>query len=135
MNAVRSCAKCKRTLTKKRNSARKKYCYRCEHLIRREQKAQAHERRVIAVYGLYPGDYQDLLDAQDGKCAVFGCKAKGVTKWLAVEHDHKMSGRASVRGLCCSRHNSWLAHSGDDPRVFDSIAAYLRSPPARKVLL
>jgi|SRR4249919_1464922 len=135
MNTVRSCARCKRTLTKKRTQARKRHCFRCEILIRREQKAQAHERRVISTYGLRPGDYQKLLDSQDGHCAVFGCPAKGVTKWLAVEHDHKLVGRVSVRGLMCSRHNGWLAHAGDDPRVFDSIAAYLRDPPARKVLL
>jgi len=134
MVARRSCARCKNTLTKPRTQARKRYCFRCEILNRRESKAKAHETRVMKVYGLRPGEYGLLLKAQDGHCPVFGCKAKGVTKWLAVEHDHKLSGRVSVRGLMCSMHNGWIGRAGDDPRVFDSIAAYLRNPPARRVL-
>jgi hypothetical protein len=135
MITQRSCARCKNTLTKKRAQTRKRYCFRCEHLTRRESKAKAHEQRVMTVYGLRPGEYDLLLKAQDGSCAVFNCRAKGVTKYLAVEHDHKLTGRVSVRGLMCSMHNGWIGRAGDDPRVFDSIAAYLRDPPARKVLL
>jgi len=32
-------------------------------------------------------------------------------------------------------HNEWIGRAGDSPEVFDSLAAYLRDPPARKLLM
>jgi len=135
MNVSRSCARCSNKLTKNRVAKRKRYCFKCEVINKREQRARAHEGRVIKTYGLRPGEYQLLLDAQGGKCPVKGCRANGRTKFLAVEHDHKLGfTRLAVRGLMCSMHNNWIGRAGDDPEVFDSIAAYLRNPPAREVL-
>lgn len=110
---------------------------RCETCWRAEKKrrsAAAHESRVTDVYGLLPGDYARLLEAQGGTCAIYRCRAAGGSRRLAVEHDHALKDRASVRGLCCAVHNEWIGRAGDDPAVFDSIAEYLRNPPARRVL-
>ena len=129
----RKCYECRKPLTSKR--ARKKYCYHCEVAVRKIQKQQAHDRRVEKVYGLLPGDYALLYAAQGGRCAIFGCKARGLKIALAVEHDHLLGfTRLAVRGLTCKRHNAMIAFAGDDPRVFDSLAEYLRNPPARGVL-
>lgn len=110
---------------------------RCVTHWRAEKKrrsAVAHEARSIGVYGLLPGDYEALYAAQGGRCAIHGCRAAGGTRRLAVEHDHKLEGRESVRGLVCAVHNEWIGRAGDDPEVFDSLAEYLRNPPARRVL-
>jgi len=70
---------------------------------RMAKSAPAHERRVQRTYGLKPGEYQAMLDAQDGRCAI--CGNRPVTIRLAVDHDHE-TGR--VRGLLCKRCNRAL---------------------------
>lgn len=96
------------------------------------QKVRNHDKTVARVYGLAPGDYERLLAAQGGSCAVSKCRATGKSKRLAVDHDHRTG---EVRGLLCSTHNRLIGLHRDDPESFRSIAAYLESPPARLVLL
>lgn len=110
---------------------------RCATHWRAEKKrrsAASHESRVTDVYGLLPGDYERLYAAQGGRCAIHGCRARGISRRLSVDHDHKLEGRASVRGLLCSDHNSWIGRAADDPEVFLALAEYLKNPPAVKVL-
>jgi hypothetical protein len=97
----------------------------------------AHDRRVSGLYGLRPGEYQRLYLAQGGRCAIKGCRARGIRRRLPVDHDHKqgLHNRRAVRGLLCSTHNQWLGRAGDDPEVFESIAEYLRNPPAQRILV
>lgn len=87
---------------------------------------------VQTVYGLAPGDYEKLLAAQGGRCAITGCRATGKTKRLAVDHDHASG---EVRGLLCGPHNQLIGYNRDSPEAFRSMAEYLESPPARLVLL
>jgi hypothetical protein len=131
----RACRRCGNRLSRPRLQLNKMFCVPCERLNRREAKARTHERRVGDVYGLEPGDYGVLLEAQGGRCPVKGCRANGTTRRLSVEHEHALGNtREAVRGLMCRRHNDWIGQAGDDPEVFESIAAYLRDPPARRVL-
>lgn len=93
---------------------------------KKRRKEAAHERRVQSTYGLPPGTYGILYNFQGRTCA--GCRrAKGISKKLAVDHDHS-TGR--VRGLLCSTCNRLLGHFRDDPETFLRLAAYLKSPPA-----
>lgn len=86
---------------------------------------------VQRTYGLEPGDYDRLLAAQGGKCAVLGCRATGRTKRLAVDHNHKTG---EVRGILCGVHNQLIGYNQDNPDAFRSLADYLENPPARAVL-
>ena len=132
----RPCAGCGNPLSDLKVSQRKKYCRLCEARVHREQKKSAHDRRVEKLYGLRPGEYQKLYEAQGGKCAVPGCRARGITKALAVEHDHKLGlhNRKAVRGLMCSMHNEWLGLAADNPDVFAFLFNYLKHPPAQEIL-
>jgi hypothetical protein len=140
--AARICPRCKKPLSPERVVKRKKYCYLDEVAVKREQKEASHDRIVEQKYGLLPGEYRLLLAYQDGTCAIYKCKARGVYVALAVDHDHKcdkghpkqVGCRYCVRGLLCKRHNRELGYNGDDPEIFESLADYLRSPPAREVL-
>jgi len=136
MRPPRLCKRCGKPLSKQRARQRKKYCFRDEIIVKREQSDAAHERRCESLYGLRPGDYKRLLAAQGGRCPIKGCQARGISRRLSVDHDHKLgfTNRRAVRGLLCKKHNGMLGDVADDPEVFESLADYLRNPPARKVL-
>jgi hypothetical protein len=100
--------------------------------VKKARKVAAHDKRVQGVYGLAPGEYRRLYEAQGGHCAILRCRATGTgRRKLAVDHDHETG---KVRGLLCSTHNQMIGDAGDDPEVFQSIANYLESPPAYEVL-
>src|SRR5208283_1945331 len=127
------CIRCTKPLSDARVAAHKRTCVACERKQKKEARERAHEKRVCELYGLKPGEYQKLYDAQGGHCAIKGCRATGASIHLAVEHNHKLGfTRAAIRGLCCKHHNKEFGWAGDDPEVFDSMADYLRNPPAQK---
>jgi recombination endonuclease VII len=126
----RSCARCACQLSKPRHQARKKHCYRCEIVVKREQQERSHDAYVSRTYGIPLGSYRLLYEAQGGVCYI--CRrSKGTTKRLAVDHDHR-TGR--VRGLICKPCNWLLGHSRDDPEMFTRAREYLLNPPARSVI-
>jgi Recombination endonuclease VII len=133
LKPAKRCADCDRPLSKKRKAKRR--CYSCEVAHKRELSERAHDRRVQTVYGLKPGEYQKLYEAQDGKCAL--CRrATGRTRRLAVEHNHKLGfTREAVRGLCCKTCNRYiLGFGGEDIEFYLRVVAYLRYPPAQRIL-
>jgi hypothetical protein len=72
-------------------------------------------------YGLTSGDYEGMLSAQGGKCAL--CGLPDVTgRRLAVDHSHA-TGR--VRGLLCHRCNTGIGLLGDNPELLRRGAEYL----------
>ncbi|MEV0470738.1 endonuclease VII domain-containing protein [Streptomyces prunicolor] len=80
-------------------------------------------------YGLEPGEYQALLDYQNGMCAICGQQRR---YRLDVDHDHKTG---LVRGLTCRLCNRRiLPGARDDPEVLRNAAAYLENPPALQFL-
>lgn len=106
-------------------------CTTHDRMVKRERKNRNHDRSVQATYGLAPGDYERLYQAQGGRCAVTGCRATGKVKKLAVDHDHNTG---EVRGLLCGPHNRTIGFNFDNPEAFRSLANYLEDPPARRVL-
>lgn len=53
-----------------------------------EQKEQAREKRYRQKYGIGIEDYNRLLEAQDGCCAVCGRPATDFTVSLNIDHQH-----------------------------------------------
>jgi len=93
----------------------------------------------LARFGLTPEDYDRMVEAQAGLCAVcerppdHGMTSKRQKPVLSVDHDHE-TGR--VRDLLCHRCNLGLGHFLDDPELLRTAAAYLErhavaSQPAR----
>lgn len=92
---------------------------------RAQQRARAdraHEKYVQKTYGLAPGQYQQMLDAQDGRCAI--CHKQPRNRRLAVDHDHNTG---KVRGLLCYLCNKYLGQWEGDPIASYTAAAYLES--------
>ena len=72
-------------------------------------------------YGLQPDDYEAILSAQGGGCAI--CGVPPVTgKYLSVDHDHETN---EVRALLCPKCNIGLGQFNDNPDTLIRAAAYL----------
>lgn len=85
-------------------------------------------------HGLTMSEYDALLAAQAGCCAICGRKPDG--KKLHVDHDHaccpgKRSCGDCVRGLLCGPCNTAVGLLQDDPDVLLSAAAYLMTTGKR----
>ena len=73
-------------------------CKKC-----RNEYVMRNRRKYVLpkLYGITLKDFDDMLERQDGRCAICGKKGND-NKNLCVDHNHK-TGR--VRGLLCSRCN------------------------------
>lgn len=85
-------------------------------------------------YSLSLERYRELLDAQDGRCAICGVASPGDIRIdrFHVDHDHsccpgKNSCGKCVRGLLCRACNTALGNFRDNPDVLASALAYLLS--------
>lgn len=84
----------------------------------RERKRDLHLRRL---YGLAPGDFEAMLAAQGGGCAVCGSPDWG-GRGPVVDHDHSLG---DVRGILCQRCNVAAGMLGDDPTLAKKLQSYL----------
>lgn len=92
-------------------------------------KARAAARRVENTYGITDAEYAAILEHQGGRCAVCG-KARGITRRLAVDHDHATG---AVRGLLCDPCNRIVIGRYDADALARAIV-YLANPPAPRAL-
>ncbi|MEU5957577.1 endonuclease VII domain-containing protein [Streptomyces sp. NPDC047525] len=123
----RECTKCGKNRAERFYTPRGKVCSSCRKASRRQASRNA---RIQATYGLTSEEYQRLLEAQGGRCAI--CRETRKTN-LAVDHCHTTE---AVRGLLCARCNGQLLARGarDRPEVLRRAAEYLEDYPAWKVL-
>ena len=93
----------------------------------------ARDRRLRSTYGITEEEFNAILLAQRGRCAICG---KVMTR-IEVDHDHRLSGRKAVRGLLCGGRwagcNRKLGHV-DKADWLHSAYCYLTLPPAVAVL-
>lgn len=142
------CPRCEATKSVRyfgqRSSGRRKgYCRECEaaYLAERlaSRKDARDDRRAAArkyaasdrnrrsrlkvLYGITLADYDAMLAAQSGLCAICSASEPGgnANHWH-VDHDHSTG---QVRGLLCSRCNLGLGHFQDDPARLVSALDYL----------
>ena len=93
--------------------------------------------RLLETYGITVQEYEALVAAQGGGCAVCGGVRKGS---LDVDHDHALvrAGlpvRETIRGACCRRCNRRLLPAAlDNIEILEAAIEYLKNPPARAVL-
>ena len=108
-------------------------CATDDRAARKRSRLKARAAYLLRTYNITLEAYLAMLTAQGGTCAWPGCPASGKARFLAVDHDHACCpGRKScgkcVRGLLCFVHNRAIGQAGDDPTVFEGVAAYLRRP-------
>jgi hypothetical protein len=86
-------------------------------------KVSARKSRLKAMYGITLDEYNRMLDAQGGGCAICGCTETENGAILAVDHDHATG---KVRGILCRLCNNGLGHFRDTERLFLKAIAYLK---------
>lgn len=97
----------------------------CNDRMRREKSEQyaaaARRRELKRKFNLTVEQYEDMLAAQGGVCAICR-KPPNEGKRLAVDHCHKTN---KVRGLLHGNCNRGVGLLGDDPVLLRAAAEYL----------
>lgn len=88
--------------------------------ICRPCQVESNRRRV---YGMGAAEYRELLDSQDGKCALCLKEFKG-ERDTHLDHDHE-TGR--TRGILCQRCNIGLGHFQEDVATLERAVVYLQT--------
>lgn len=124
------CVRCGSAFVPKQLKAKTKYCSReCKEAAARES-GQTRERHLLRKYGITIADYEAMLHAQGGGCAICGRRPeeqKRYPTFLHVDHCHD-TGR--VRGLLCDQHNLLLGRFDHDPALLRRAADYLEAGAA-----
>lgn len=102
--------------------------------LKKQRDRYSPETRSIEVlksYGLTLEKYNQMLEAQEGGCAICGDKQAKTKRngRFCIDHDHATG---EVRGLLCSHCNRGIGLLGDNPDKLKAAAEYLLFPPSRK---
>ena len=89
------------------------------------QRRHDRDLRLRRQYGITLRQYNRMLRAQSGVCAICGTPPKVVP--LNVDHDHKTK---RIRGLLCHMCNRDLHHKFENPIILRKAAAYLERTKA-----
>lgn len=73
-------------------------------------------------YGITPAQYEEMLIAQDNRCACCGAHESEFKRRLHVDHDH-VTGQ--VRALLCTRCNPLVGFAKEDAKRLEMAATYL----------
>lgn len=107
----------------------------CAVCRKKTGRASARATHLSKTYNITTDEYVEIVDEQGGVCAI--CKGSRPYN-LAVDHDHAIAEllgvRASIRGALCKRCNKALRDVRDDVELLAALIAYLKDPPARRVL-
>ena len=107
-----------------------KSCY-----IKKQQKnydpIKKRDENLKRLYGIGLNEYNNLLDNQNGKCAICGTTEPGGRKSgrggavdvFYVDHDHKTE---KVRGLLCNVCNRTMWYVGENSGVLEEMIKYLQ---------
>ena len=117
--AVRRCYKCQAPVPEAERKPGPTVCADCR-VDKRTARVAKERRRLLRNYGLTKEEFDKLLADQDGRCRGCGTDSPGTKGWC-IDHCHQ-SGR--VRALLCTRCNSALGLTGDNPATLRALAEF-----------
>lgn len=147
---MKKCSKCKTTKplndfnkAKKNKDGLNSWCRACNNAYSREWARLNKERHLanyrnwrnnnleqandldrLRSYGLPKGRYKQILEIQNGCCAICKTNTPAPKKTFCVDHCHK-TGR--VRGLLCHRCNTLLGHAKDNIQTLKNAITFLNT--------
>lgn len=111
----------------KRNGDRDLYTSACKECANHTRRTNYGTRSIQSQYGLTVEQYRELLDRQDGKCAICrnhdAGKRFGRSLPFCVDHCHKTG---VIRGLLCHRCNLGIGNFDDDIDRLTAAVEYIR---------
>jgi hypothetical protein len=102
-----------------------------------EARRRKERKRTLALYNLTEERWQEMLDSQDGKCAICRSTDPGNrNQRLSVDHDRRCcpgSGSCGrcVRGLLCEGCNLLIGKAHDDVQILAASIRYLQDAAGR----
>ncbi len=90
-----------------------------------DPKTYMFRRKLEKFYGITLEQYNEMVEAQGGRCAICNKKPAGtshVSRRLCVDHDHDTG---FVRGLLCHQCNVTIGMIEDSPELLDRMRRYL----------
>jgi len=108
------------------------YCKSCADAYRKEYQVKNPEagtdRHYRRVFGITLQDVKQMLQKQDGKCALCSrelsvLQGRGFSTIAHVDHDH-VTGK--VRGILCGNCNTALGKLGDSIESIERVLSYLK---------
>lgn len=120
-----SCKECARVYDVGRKECLQEYHQRNKKRAHR----RSREYRLRTKYGLTPQQYNDMLNTQNGVCAICGLpethhNCNGDIKALSVDHCHATG---KVRSLLCGSCNTLIGAAKDDIDILLSAISYLKN--------
>lgn len=76
--------------------------------------------KLKANYGITTKQYEEIVNKQNGKCAICDCEPK--TRYLHVDHCHKTN---KIRGLLCHNCNTGIGLLKESKDIFIKAIKYL----------
>ncbi len=74
-------------------------------------------------YGITIGQYETMLNSQEGKCLICSSKDSRGPGNLVVDHNHKTG---KIRGLLCVPCNLMLGYAKDSYDILSSALSYVK---------
>jgi len=111
------------------------YCIECRR-VRENESYHKHkhkrpynyvedkDRKLKKAFGISYQEYLEMLDAQQGCCAICGTDDTGARKAFAVDHCHETN---KIRGLLCSNCNTGIGNLRDSIELLERAIEYLRN--------
>jgi hypothetical protein len=100
--------------------------YQAEYRQRPEVKRRARDAYFLRTYGLSADEVDEMLDAQNGGCAICGARPERLAS-MHIDHDHE---HGHLRGLLCVSCNQGLGQFRDDAALLLRAIVYLRQRSA-----
>lgn len=107
-------------------------CFECRKGRASSSPSASRTAKLKHRYGISDEDYETLLLAQNGVCAICGGPPVGISKKgrLYVDHDHATD---LVRGLLCFHCNTLLGTAKDQVAILVSAITYLSREDGSRV--
>lgn len=125
------CKNCRIISTKSWTARQDKSKYKVKKKLEREKNFNSIRQRGWVMkyrYNITLNEYDNLLKAQEYKCAVCSRDSRELTYFLHIDHCHTTN---KVRGLLCAPCNTYLGYAKDDPQVFKNAIKYLQAKDQR----
>jgi len=92
---------------------------------RERVRTQQRDRNLRFFHGINSEDFDLVLGAQNGSCAICGATDPNGRGWH-IDHDHRTG---ELRGILCSNCNVALGHFKDNTDAMRNAVAYLEAEP------